>query len=70
MVPEKSGVSSDMMMPCLGCYNYGGYNNYNYDMFEATSYKTSVDDQGSYSYYTRGEYTLYQSYSYNGLSYS
>jgi len=66
------GSVADMVMPCAGCYNYYyyGYNNYyNYDdMFEATSYKTSMDDQGYYSYYTRGEYTLYQSYSYSGLS--
>jgi hypothetical protein len=37
-------------------------------MFEPTSYKTSMDDQGYYSYYTRGDYTLYQSYFYSGLS--
>ena len=48
------GVASDQIMPPWGGYYYG-----NYDMFEPTSYKTSVDDQGSYSYYTRGDYTLY-----------
>ena len=71
MSPAKVGGSAgvaDMMIPCRDCYNYYGYNNYNYDMFEATSYKTSMDNQGYYSYYTRGDYTLYQSYSYSGLS--
>ena len=57
------GASSDLIMPPWGGYYYGSY-----DMFEPTSYKTSVDDQGSYSYYTRGDYTLYYSYLYNGLS--
>ena len=68
--PKVSGSAgvADMIMPCRDCYNYYDYNNYNYDMFEATSYKTSMDDQGYYSYYTRGDYTLYQSYSYSGLS--
>ena len=67
-VGGSAGVADMMMIQCRDCYNYYGYNNYNYDMFEATSYKTSMDDQGYYSYYTRGDYTLYQSYSYSGLS--
>ena len=30
--------------PWPGYYYYYNYQNYDYDMFEATSYKTSVDD--------------------------
>jgi hypothetical protein len=70
MVPQSISNAGADIMPCPGCYNYYGYyyNNIDYDMFEDTSYKTGMDDQGYYSYYTRGEYTLYQSYYYNGLS--
>lgn len=37
-----------------------------FDPFETTTFKTSVDKVGYYSYYTRSEYTSYSSYEYNG----
>lgn len=39
-----------------------------FNPFEATSYRTSVDKSGYYSYYTRGQYTSYSSYEYTGKS--
>lgn len=54
MAPSASIAKEDMAIMRPGYYyNYGGYGYggyYNYDPFVDTSYKSSVDEFGYYSY--------------------
>lgn len=72
MVPEASVGKLDGMAIMPGNYYYGGgyYGGYyNYDPYVDTSYKSSVDEFGYYTYQTVGEWSQYSSYLYTGDNY-